>query len=103
MNTLELLNITHEQKIKGVWFSGKVGHGEYKRWHNNGQLYIHCFYKNNKIHGEYTEWCDNGQMYKHLFYKKDKRCGEYKRWLRNGELVHHCLYKDGIIIESYLG
>jgi antitoxin component YwqK of YwqJK toxin-antitoxin module len=57
MNTLELCDLTLEQKIKKVLFFGIKGEGEYKRWHNNSQLTIHCLYKDGFKNGEYKHWC----------------------------------------------
>jgi hypothetical protein len=41
MNILGLLDLTPEQKEKGVWLSGIEGEGEYKSWHTNGKLNHH--------------------------------------------------------------
>ena len=53
-------------------------HGEYKRWHKNGQLWIHCFCVNDELHGEYKWWNDNGEI----------RCHEY---MSHGEVVRDLL------------
>lgn len=37
--------------------------GEYKEWHNNGQLFIECEFINGVRHGSYREWYDNGQLW----------------------------------------
>jgi antitoxin component YwqK of YwqJK toxin-antitoxin module len=55
MTVLELLSLTDKQKQKGVFISGDKTQGEYKEWHDNGQLRVHCFYKNGNI--QYIE-CD---------------------------------------------
>jgi antitoxin component YwqK of YwqJK toxin-antitoxin module len=98
MNTLDLINLTPEEKIKGVWFSGIKGEGEYKQWYNNGQLVIHCFYKNNELEGEYKIWYENGQLFKHCFYRDSKLEGEYKEWDNNGKLIEHSYYENGVKI-----
>jgi hypothetical protein len=48
MNSKNLLNLTLEQKTKGVWLSGIKGEGKFKRWHTNGKLRVHCFYQDEK-------------------------------------------------------
>ena len=32
-----------------LWFSGVVGEGEYKRYYNNGEIWQHFIFKNNKM------------------------------------------------------
>ena len=49
-------------------------HGEYKWWHENGQIREHCFYVNHVIHGEYKWWWDDGTLMYHGYWD-------------NGELV----------------
>src|SRR4051812_4733635 len=63
--------------------------GEYKEYHDNGQLIRHCYYKDGNLDGEYKSWYDNG------YYKDDKLEGEYKRWHDNGRLYIHTYYIDG--------
>jgi hypothetical protein len=67
---------------------------EYKCWHNNGQMSLHCHLKNNKLNGEYKEWYDNGQILTRIHYKNGKKEGEFKKWYRNGQLQVHCFYKN---------
>ena len=77
MTTLELLKITDEQKEKGIFIQGNEENGEYKEWWYNGQLFKHCFFKNERLEGEYKRWYSNGQLFIHCFYK-------------NGELEENC-------------
>ena len=65
-------------KVHGIFFSGVKGEGLYKKWHDNGQLQVHGFFKNNILDGE------------------------YKRWYRNGNLEMHRLLKDFKVIKDYL-
>jgi hypothetical protein len=44
MNALELLNLTSEEKTKGIWLYGIEGEDKYRNWYENGQLAIRCFY-----------------------------------------------------------
>lgn len=86
-----------------IWFSGVKGEGEYKSWHDNGQLYIHSFYnKNGELDGEYKYWYENGQMWQHAFYKDNKQDGEYKLLYPDGRLNLHAFYKDGKMVKKII-
>ena len=69
--------------------------GEYKCYYDNGQLWIHCNYKDGLKHGEYKCYYKNCQLWIHCNYKDDKKHGEYKEYYHNGKLNIHCYYKDG--------
>ena len=71
-------------KEKGIWFGGIKKDGEYKSWHTNGRLQIHCFYENGKKDGEYKFWNNNGKLLYHCFYKDDKVVKDY---LKESELI----------------
>jgi antitoxin component YwqK of YwqJK toxin-antitoxin module len=43
--------------------------GEFKWWHDNGQLSRHCFFVDGKRHGEFKSWYENGQPCVHCFYQ----------------------------------
>jgi antitoxin component YwqK of YwqJK toxin-antitoxin module len=97
--------------------------GEYKEWHNNGQLKIHTTYKDGNIDGEYKSWNDNGQLsiysgidgefkswyndgqlHIHTYFqghKGNKKHGEFKEWNDNGQLKIHTTYQNGDIHGEY--
>ena len=75
--------------------------GEYKRWFSNCQLQNHCYYKEGKLEEEYKRWWSNGQLQNHCYYKEGKLEGEYKRWWSNGQLEIHCYYKEGKLEGEY--
>jgi antitoxin component YwqK of YwqJK toxin-antitoxin module len=102
MKLSELLNLTDEQKEKGVWFSGIAGEGEYKEWYGNGTLFEHSNWKDGKLHGEYKMWHKNGVLAEHSFRKDGERHGEYKRWWNDGTLRYHSFYKKGKLIERII-
>ncbi len=54
--------------------------GEFKSYHNNGQLNEICNYVGEKIEGEYKEYYDNGQLYFVCNYINGEIKGEYKRY-----------------------
>ena len=102
MNLIEFLRLPLEVKVDGVWLSGIEGEGDYIECWFNGQIYKHCFCKNNELHGEYKEWHDNGTLEKHCFCKNNKLHGEYKLWNEDGKLLFHYLYENGIKVKDYL-
>jgi len=75
--------------------------GEYKQWHENGQLRSCWFFKDNLLHGEYKNWYDNGQLRMQCFFVDDKRNGEMKVWHPNGQLEKYCTYNDDLIHGEY--
>ena len=70
-------------------------HGEYKWWHENGQLLSQKYYKEGKLHGEYKVWYENGQLKIQKFYKEGFSDGEDTSWWKNGQLSCQRYYKDG--------
>ena len=70
MKILDLLKLTKQQKMSGVWLSGEEG--EYKWWWNNGQLAYHAFYKKGVKHGESKTWSREGELVRHKSYKEGK-------------------------------
>lgn len=48
-------------------------HGECKEWHENGKLYIHCWFQNNRLHGEYKIWDEQGNIIDHEHYENDEQ------------------------------
>jgi antitoxin component YwqK of YwqJK toxin-antitoxin module len=85
------------------YFIDENGHkqGEYKEWHDNGQLYVHCFFVDGKQHGEYKWWYENGQLWEHCFYVDGNRHGECKAWYSNGQLQMHCFYQNGEVVVDF--
>ena len=59
-------------KTKGIWFNGFKGEGIYKEWYNNGQLYIHGFYRNGTREREFRQWHHNGILRFHRLYRRGK-------------------------------
>lgn len=77
-------------------FRGKF-HGEYKTWHNNGQLCEHSNYIHGKQHGEQKEWYEDGQLYEHSFYIRGKLHGVHKEWYEDGSLSSQTSHANGIL------
>jgi len=85
----------------GIWVNGFQGEGEYKQWHDNGQLELCCHYKDGELNGELKRWYANGNPAIHCYFKKDRIDGEYKTWLHNGQLTV-VVYKKGKIVEAII-
>jgi len=75
--------------------------GEYKSYHDNGELRCQQFYKNGLSSGEYKEYHDNGQLRRQTFYKDGKNDGEFKDYYRNGQLRCQRFYKNGLSSGEY--
>lgn len=73
LSTFEILTLTLDQKVKGVWLSGIKGEEEYKRWHLNGQIYAHLLFKNYKLNGESKWYDEDGILYDHAIFKNGVR------------------------------
>ncbi len=70
--------------------------GEYKTFHENGVLWIHAFYLNNKLHGEYKLTSITGQLLEHTFYQNGKLHGGRRIFCRNGDKRRATFYYQGI-------
>jgi hypothetical protein len=47
MKSIDLFDLTSEEKTKGIWLYGIEGEGKYRNWYENSQLAIRCFYEIN--------------------------------------------------------
>jgi len=46
--------------------------GEYKEYFSDGQLWVHCYFKDGKRHGEYKVYNPDGQLWVHCYFKDGK-------------------------------
>lgn len=70
--------------------------GEYKWWHENGNLWVHACKIDGKLEGECKEWHDNGQLMTCSFYRDGKIEGKYETYYENGSPQLREFYKQGI-------
>lgn len=70
------------------------GVGEFKSYHENGQLFEHELYKDGKLDGEYKRYYKNGQLECSGFYKDGKLDGEYKRYREDGQIQRQSFFED---------
>ncbi len=69
--------------------------GEYKTYHDNGQLYIHTFYINSIPHGEFKSYYHTGNLWAHTFYQNGKHHGESKVYYDNDQLRYVTFFYQG--------
>ena len=73
---------------------------EHKEYYNNGQLHRH-YWRNEKrnMEGEYKSWHESGQLAIHCFFKNGMSQGEYKLYYRNEPSVLHCFYNNNKLVD----
>jgi antitoxin component YwqK of YwqJK toxin-antitoxin module len=69
--------------------------GEYKDYHENGQLWVHSFYINGNRHGEYKSFYGNGRKFEHIFFQNGNIHGEYKAYHDNGIILRETFFYQG--------
>ena len=69
---------------------------------DNGNVYS-IINKNEKgqLHGEYKRFHDNGQLWEHCFYEHDKLHGRLFGFDRLGKLIYYGIFKDGECLEEH--
>ena len=55
----------------------------------SGDLRSEETYVNGVLHGEYKEWHENGQLSVEGWYEYGEECGEWKHWFSDGRRVPH--------------
>ncbi len=70
-------------------------------YYNNDQMSAQYYKIDDKYDGEYKQWHENGQLWVYCFYKNGEKDGKFKRWFENGQLFQYCFYKDGVLIKDY--
>jgi antitoxin component YwqK of YwqJK toxin-antitoxin module len=88
----EKYNVNKKDKITGL----------YRSYYPNGQLYIHCFYKNGKKHGYTQIFYPNGNLKEFCFYNQDlmnRKCYKYY----DNDIMKECFEcKDGLLQGTYI-
>ena len=67
--------------------------GEFKSWWEDGQLAVHCTFKDGLLNGEYEYWWSNSQMYVQSSYIN----GKYYHYDESGKLIVKEYYTKGKI------
>lgn len=79
-----------------VCLVGGKYHGEWKLWHENGQLHVVTSFKAGKKHGVTKAWHENGVQRMQCLYDDDRRQGPVLEWHMNGIPSVECHYADGL-------
>lgn len=69
--------------------------GNYKRWHENGQLAIETTIENGLLHGKCESYHNNGYLFRDVNFNKGKEDGYYFEYDCDGNLVITGQFKDG--------
>jgi antitoxin component YwqK of YwqJK toxin-antitoxin module len=84
------------QWCEAVSKEGKaLKHGEYRRWHKNGNLKIQAQYDLGKYSGEVKQWHINGRPKEVVHYKNGVRHGPATSWNRDGTKREMGSYFEG--------
>jgi antitoxin component YwqK of YwqJK toxin-antitoxin module len=79
---------------KCSYVDGKL-HGDYRRYHENGQLLVETKYSNGELNGSYKEWREDGMLKTKTTYKDGLEDGLYEMYNKNGGLFIKSHFKDG--------
>ncbi len=73
-------------------------HGEYKAYHQNGNLRISRNYVDGILHGQCIWYYENGKILDIYNYVNGSREGEYNSYDNTGKLEKHGFFKDNELI-----
>mmetsp|Transcript_30666 Transcript_30666/g.34223 ORF Transcript_30666/g.34223 Transcript_30666/m.34223 type:complete len:205 (+) Transcript_30666:180-794(+) len=76
------------------WRHGKR-HGDFRNWHNNGQLQRKQFYVDGRLEGDVKYWYEDGQLHRHFNFVDGKLEGVFKQWHSNGKIWEEHNYVKG--------
>lgn len=78
-------------------YSGDKRHGKYMRWYNTGCPSSLCTFVNGERHGDYKEWFSNERLSKHVTFVNDALHSEYRVWFSDGQLYKQATYVNGML------
>lgn len=97
---MEIIKDLNSDRLERKLDNGLI---ETKVFRPNGQLEYHYFIdETGKYQGEYKWYWGNGQLGVHCFYKNDLRHDELKWYDKGGQLEEHKLYENNILIKNLL-
>ena len=68
---------------------GSLLQGSYKEWHADGQIFLHCHYKDGRLHGKYKAWHADGSAAEGGQYAYGLRADQWSlRGAEGGARVH---------------
>ena len=71
-------------------------------YYDNGQIWYHCQYKNNKLYGDYVWYYESGKICYQSQYKNDKHHGDCVYYYESGQIWYHCQYKNDKLHGNYI-
>lgn len=78
--------------------------GEYKRYYENGQLEVHCFFVMNVHTGPFRTYFDTGELERECIYDKGKLAGPLTRYNKDGSVFEVTTpFDGGYYYEVHLG
>ena len=69
--------------------------GEYRLYHDNGELKQKGTYRNNAMTGPWETYYDNGQLKERVQFEGNMENGPFIEYHRNGKLAAEGAYKEG--------
>jgi len=96
----DVLHKEQTQMSCHCYYSNGKKEGEYKEWHQNGELRRHCYYVDGKLEGESKQWYNSGQIYEDSNFVCDELVGSYKQWNNHGLCTVDGSYVDGTLVRS---
>lgn len=78
---------------------GKLN-GVMRRWAQNGQLILECYYADDVKEGRQKRWHENGVLAEDSFYIDDKLEGEFVQYDTKGNLIFRAKFKDGQMVKD---
>jgi antitoxin component YwqK of YwqJK toxin-antitoxin module len=96
----------HSSYLKEMETSGSITicekHGKYiEYFRNTCQLRKHYFCIRNAKHGEYKRYHENGNLFRHMFCIFGAKHGEFKEYYENGNLQEHAFYENGLEVGKF--
>jgi len=71
------MGLTHIKTKEHDYYEDDQGRrqGEFKWYYANGQLWLHCWYKDDEYHGEYKSYHKDGSLWEHTYFEDGKEKG----------------------------
>lgn len=74
---------------------GRVRHGWYVKWHENGVRAMQGSYRDGMKSGTWTRWYESGRKSVEARFVEDAQNGVMRRWNEYGRMTREVLYRDG--------
>ena len=85
-NSLNKFIFTTNKKMKNFKFNGKI-EGEYIDYHESGNIWIKCYFKNDIKEGDFIEYYESGKISCKYYCKNGNIEWEFIRYYDNGIFI----------------